>query len=584
MAINAQSFQDLLDASGGGTSYEGIASSVLTSLFGDANGISNVTFAGSATAAFVVSDFSINGIVSGKSGVLLSSGDLPGATNSSDGDTVENYTAGDADLTAVAQVAFPGSGATQDAVAVSFDYLNTDPNIDTLQFSFMFGSEEYPEWSDSSYVDVAAVFVNGVNEALFNNATDQPLSVTDKNLSLGNFIDNTGGAYDIEWDGFSTVLTIRAKLVQGVNHIKVGIADTGDMALDSGLFISDVQLSGDGGTGGGTLTLVEVPDGDATVTSKLAPEQVALGAGSYSVTGTLANLNGDVITGFGTNDDITFAGVTFSKSNVTVSYGSLILDIDSNSDGTADTKVTLAGDFEGQGINILNEGGNTTVTLLSPAIPTAGNDVLVGTDGNDTINALAGNDIVNGGKGNDTLNGGSGSDVLYGEAGNDSLYGDAGNDTLYGGSGNDRMTGGSGNDVLYGEAGNDTLYGGSGKDTLYGGSGKDTLYGGSGSDVFVFDTAFAAGNVDRIDDFKAKADTIRLDDDVFSKVGKLGDLASDAFRIGGKAADSSDRIIFNDKTGKLYYDADGSGKGAMVLFAQLDKGLKLTFADFDIIT
>ena len=48
-------------------------------------------------------------------------------------------------------------------------------------------------------------------------------------------------------------------------------------------------------------------------------------------------------------------------------------------------------------------------------------------------------------------------------------------------------------------------------------------------------------------------------------------LDSTEFRAnaGGNAADANDFILFDTNTGSLYYDADGSGVGAKVLFATL---------------
>lgn len=221
-----------------------------------------------------------------------------------------------------------------------------------------------------------------------------------------------------------------------------------------------------------------------------------------------------------------------------------------------------------------------------------GNDKLYGGEGADTLYGDNGNDALTGGNGNDSLNGGAGNDTLKGDAGNDTLKGGTGIDVLYGGagkdvlkgeSGNDNIRGGIDNDTLFGDAGNDILYGEAGNDTLYGGTGLDTLYGGAGSDRFVFDTTLGKSNIDVIKDFDVRYDTILLDDDVFRKVGAVGDLAASAFVIGTQALDASDRIIYNKSTGALYYDADGSGSGAAVQFATLGKNLALTASDFDII-
>ena len=40
--------------------------------------------------------------------------------------------------------------------------------------------------------------------------------------------------------------------------------------------------------------------------------------------------------------------------------------------------------------------------------------------------------------------------------------------------------------------------------------------------------------------------------------------------VGTAAADAGDRIIYDAATGNLYYDSDGTGAVAQVLFATLD--------------
>jgi Ca2+-binding RTX toxin-like protein len=141
-------------------------------------------------------------------------------------------------------------------------------------------------------------------------------------------------------------------------------------------------------------------------------------------------------------------------------------------------------------------------------------------------------------------------------------------------------TPGTSTKVFSGSVASDVLTGSSTSDIISGKEGNDRLTGGAGSDVFVFETRPNRTNVDRIMDFKPREDHIQLDDAIFRKVGKIGVLKNGAFWTGDKAHDRDDRIIYNKKTGALYYDADGNGKTAAVKFAELSKKLALKHTDF----
>lgn len=92
------------------------------------------------------------------------------------------------------------------------------------------------------------------------------------------------------------------------------------------------------------------------------------------------------------------------------------------------------------------DGRAITVDVGQGQVPTAGNDVILGTDARDTINGLGGNDAICGGLGGDTLTGAGGNDKLFGQEGGDTLNGGANADTLNGGKGTDVCNGNSGSD------------------------------------------------------------------------------------------------------------------------------------------
>jgi Ca2+-binding RTX toxin-like protein len=227
---------------------------------------------------------------------------------------------------------------------------------------------------------------------------------------------------------------------------------------------------------------------------------------------------------------------------------------------------------------------------------------------------LGGNELANalyGSTGSDTLNGGDGNDRLDGRAGADLMAGGNGNDICYVDNASDQVTEavGGGTDLVYASAnftlgagqeieklrvqgsagltltGNglkNNLIGGAGGDTLNGGAGNDTLKGMGGSDIFSFNTALGAANIDHILDYSVAADTIQLENAVFTGLAG-GTLAVGAFFIGSAAHDTDDRIVYNSATGALFYDSNGNGAGGSIQFATVAAGLAMTNSEFSII-
>ncbi len=240
----------------------------------------------------------------------------------------------------------------------------------------------------------------------------------------------------------------------------------------------------------------------------------------------------------------------------------------------------------------------------------AGADVLDGAAGNDRLYGGFGNDSLVGGIGNDLLDGGDGTDKMAGGVGNDSYYVDnagdvvtelvsAGTDTVFttlaaytlgahvenltfDGTGSFTGTGNTLANVLTGGAGDDMLSGLDGNDWLSGGAGNDTLVGGTGADTFYFDV-FGDGNADTIADFNAAADTILLDADVFGDDDYLGQLLEAAFGQGIEATTQDQRILYDQSSGNIFYDADGSGAIDPVVFARLTGGAALDHSDFALV-
>lgn len=162
---------------------------------------------------------------------------------------------------------------------------------------------------------------------------------------------------------------------------------------------------------------------------------------------------------------------------------------------------------------------------------------------------------------------------LVGTASANTLTGTDLRDHIQAGAGNDTVFGLRGNDQLKGEAGNDSLVGAGGVDLLIGGAGKDTLSGGAGGDKF----RFGAIEGDVITDFDA-SDRIILAGPAFAALGST--VQTDELAFDTAAREEDDHLIYDQATGRLWFDADGSGMGAARLLAVLTGGPDLSASDF----
>ncbi|MBD2746277.1 hypothetical protein IC232_06135 [Microvirga sp. BT688] len=121
---------------------------------------------------------------------------------------------------------------------------------------------------------------------------------------------------------------------------------------------------------------------------------------------------------------------------------------------------------------------------------------------------------------------------------------------------------------------------------IRGTAGRNVLKGGLGQDALVFNVKPTKRNVDKIESFTVKDDCVWLENAIYKGLGRKGSLdkplvlKKDAFFTGTKAGDAEDRIIYDRKSGKLWYDEDGRGEKTQVLIAQMQKNLRLTEKDF----
>ena len=304
----------------------------------------------------------------------------------------------------------------------------------------------------------------------------------------------------------------------------------------------------------------------------------------------------EAFTGGGGADIINGGGGTHNTvrydNSYSYSYG-VNVNLKGNSDGSGFGKILYYYNSDGPDVDKLID--------IQDVVGTSSADTIVGSDQANVLTGLSGADRLEGGLGSDTvdyslemaLRGVTVSlDKTYGidtSSNRDTLIsienvvGTEVRDLITGSLTSNVLYGRGGNDTLRGLAGNDRLEGGEGNDTLNGGIGRDVLSGGAGNDTFVFDTQLSAtANTTKIIDFSPIDDQINLDNAIFRGLAE-GMLADKAFFIGTKAHDADDRIIYNNKIGAIFYDADGNAAGAAVQFATVSNNLKLTADDFFIV-
>ncbi len=117
---------------------------------------------------------------------------------------------------------------------------------------------------------------------------------------------------------------------------------------------------------------------------------------------------------------------------------------------------------------------------------------------------------------------------------------------------------------------------------IIGREGSDTLRGQAGADTFVFDRPIGADNVDRILDFNTneanEGDILQMKQTYFPGIVK-GVLDAAHFVAGTAALDADDHFIFDQASGQLWFDADGSGAGGQELVVTFDQNALVTASD-----
>jgi len=209
-------------------------------IFGDGVQIVSASYTGDTDSSGIYTngDSIAPGVTPSDTGVMFSTGDLRGFTNSNpfQSNQSSSTTTGSSGPNGVADFNAAAGARTYDASYMDVDFI---PTGDFMTMQFVFASEEFPEYATGAFQDFVGVWVNG---------SLVPLSVGDgdidpNNLNAGSngnlFVDNTGDQYNTEMDGFTLTMTLTIPVNSGeVNSIRIGIADVTDSSYDSTLLIA----------------------------------------------------------------------------------------------------------------------------------------------------------------------------------------------------------------------------------------------------------------------------------------------------------------------------------------------------------
>jgi hypothetical protein len=153
---------------------------------------------------------------------------------------------------------------TYDACILEFDM---QPVGSFIEFQYVFGSEEYPEFNCSSFNDVFGFFISGPGFAAPTNIAKIPN--TSLPVSINNINDGTGGSCSnytnlyvnnvdtfLSLDGFTTPLIASANVTSGQTyHLKMTIADVADGILNSYVMLKANSLKSGGNVPNGLQTI-----------------------------------------------------------------------------------------------------------------------------------------------------------------------------------------------------------------------------------------------------------------------------------------------------------------------------------------
>ncbi len=268
--VNAQ-FLQVTDVVSGPYNPTNLISNVF---LGDGVQVTNVQFNGDPRAVGYFSGGTPS--VGIDRGILLTTGFAVSATKNGALQATDLNAGGSVEPSLKAQLPLPPP-VLNDVAVYTITFI---PNADTIRFRYAFASEEYPEYACSQFNDVFGFFIQGPGYPAFTNIARIPgtgtpgLPVTINNLHPANsnypncpnlnvqyYNNNVNSNNQPVYDGFTDVFTAMAVVIPCQPYtIKLAIADVGDTAYDSGVFLEAKSF----GTGSLQVNAIS-PSADGTL-------------------------------------------------------------------------------------------------------------------------------------------------------------------------------------------------------------------------------------------------------------------------------------------------------------------------------
>lgn len=234
---------------------------VQNNLIGNGVSVTNITFSGQTSQIGSFDGSASN--IGLPFGLVMSSGNAVDCVPPAQPSVGQFGGAGDPDLLTVAQsvTSNPSSGnitTTQDAAILEFDFV---PIGDSVRFNFVFASEEYLTYVNSSFNDAFGFFISGPGfagpfaaPAGFPNGSEnlavvpgtaEPITISTihPGLNAAYYIDNPAGTTH-SFNGFTVPISIEFEVVCGQTyHFKFAVSDCQDDFLDTAVFLEGGSFS-----------------------------------------------------------------------------------------------------------------------------------------------------------------------------------------------------------------------------------------------------------------------------------------------------------------------------------------------------